>query len=396
MTDSRVNGGLILLHWPRFGPYHLARLRAARQCGAALGFDVKGLEIASADDTYLWETQPAHEDAPRDVLFPGSSFHSLSRRRVTARIFRRLNQLRPRAIFINGYGYADSLAVLSWCRLHRCPAVLMSESSNLDLPRRALREAIKRLVVPLFSAALVGGTPHKAYAITLGLDAKKVFVGYDAIDNEFFKENSDRYRIDRDAARDLPGLQDESPFFLASARLIKRKNIDGLIVAFSQYRKAANQLSQTHSPWRLVILGDGPERSALESLAASLETGGVEFAGFRQLQELPAYYGRAGAFVHPARFEPWGLVVNEAMASALPVIVSSACGCAADLVSDGETGFTFAPADTERLASLLGIVSSSPDLSRKMGLAARERVDRWGLERFAEGFAGALGEALLR
>ena len=104
--------------------------------------------------------------------------------------------------------------------------------------------------------------------------------------------------------------------------------------------------------------------------------------GFKQYRELPAYYGLAGAFVLASTEEQWGLVVNEAMASGLPVVVSDRCGCAPDLVREGETGFTFDPSGPAELAALLGRVAGDAGLRRRMGAAAREAVSAWGPEAF--------------
>jgi glycosyltransferase involved in cell wall biosynthesis len=103
-----------------------------------------------------------------------------------------------------------------------------------------------------------------------------------------------------------------------------------------------------------VLLGDGELRSSLESQVSRLGLqGSVLLPGFKQYPELPEYYARAGAFIHASTTEQWGLVVNEAMASGLPVLVSNRCGCARDLVQDGVNGFTFDPYNVEQMAELM-------------------------------------------
>ncbi|MDX1548697.1 MAG: glycosyltransferase, partial [Rhodothermales bacterium] len=100
---------------------------------------------------------------------------------------------------------------------------------------------------------------------------------------------------------------------------------------------------------------------------------------------LPVYYGRAGGFVHPAHNDQWGLVVNEAMAAGLPVLVSTRAGCAQDLVHDGENGFRFDPADPAALARLLARLAAPETDRAAMGRRSREIIARWSPERFAEG-----------
>ncbi|NCY22384.1 glycosyltransferase [bacterium] len=121
----------------------------------------------------------------------------------------------------------------------------------------------------------------------------------------------------------------------------------------------------------------------------------VRFEGFRQYGELPAFYAGAGAFVHPAHEEPWGLVVNEAMASGLPVLVSRRCGCAGDLVAEGKNGFLLDPGDPMQMAARMREMAELPDQARKkMGETSREIVARYGPEQFAQGMVRAAHTAV--
>jgi glycosyltransferase involved in cell wall biosynthesis len=124
-------------------------------------------------------------------------------------------------------------------------------------------------------------------------------------------------------------------------------------------------------------------------------SGTVFFPGFRQIEELPRFYAHAGAFVHASTTEQWGLVVNEAMACGLPVIVSNRCGCAADLVQEGVNGYTFDPYNVEQLAQLMHRLTEAPKhrLS-EMGDASRAIIADWGPERFASGLKQAVECAL--
>jgi glycosyltransferase involved in cell wall biosynthesis len=117
-------------------------------------------------------------------------------------------------------------------------------------------------------------------------------------------------------------------------------------------------------------------------------------AGFRQIEEIPVYYGLAKAFIHPALQDQWGVVVNEAMASGLPVIVSKNCGCAPELVEQGGNGFVFDPLDVAQLADYMLRISSDPVSLEQMGRASLEKISHWGLDRFAEGLYSAAEIAL--
>jgi len=75
--------------------------------------------------------------------------------------------------------------------------------------------------------------------------------------------------------------------------------------------------------------------------------------GFKQKEELPKYLAVSDVFVLPSVSEGWGLVVNEAMAAGLPILISKKCGCSQELVEDGKNGFSFDPQDTNELLRLM-------------------------------------------
>jgi glycosyltransferase involved in cell wall biosynthesis len=267
----------------------------------------------------------------------------------------------------------------------------MSDSGRHDEVRRRAREATKRRVVRLFSSAVVAGAPHREYACDLGLCAATVFDGYDVVDNAHFERGARHARASDEGWRRRLGLPKR--FFLASSRFVAKKNLFRLLDAYAGYHRRIGA-----DAWHLVLLGDGELRAGVESRIAQADLAGdVVLAGFRQYDELPAYYGLASAFVHASTTEQWGLVVNEAMASGLPVILSERCGCAPDLVREGVNGFTFDPYDVDALAGLMQRVAAMTDEQRHaMGRSSRTIIADWGPERFAGGLMRAVQVAVSR
>jgi glycosyltransferase involved in cell wall biosynthesis len=262
----------------------------------------------------------------------------------------------------------------------------MSESQAADARRQWRSEAAKRRLTALFSAALVGGARHAAYLRELGMPADRIFLGYDVVDNAYFASGAGQARAEAAARRrlDLP-----ESFFLATGRFVEKKNWLRLLEAFARFHALPPARG-----WKLVLLGDGPLKPAILELAAKLDLkDALLLPGFIQYDRLPLYYGLASAFVHASVVEQWGLVVNEAMAAGLPVLVSSRCGCVPELVRQGENGFTFDPLDTEALASLMARVAASAELRQSMSAASRRVVSEWPLERFAEGLEAAVAAA---
>jgi glycosyltransferase involved in cell wall biosynthesis len=361
---------------PDLGHYHHARIQAAAAVGPAPAYV---LEVHDRPGFAEFRYVPAADAGYRVD-------------RVRDSIAESLGRLRPSVVFLNGWADGSSLAGLRWCQQTGTPAVAMSESTRTDsigdrtpdpgrpLRRGRWREVVKRRLVRQFSAALVGGAPHREYIIELGVDPDRVFDGYDVVDNDHYAAGAKAARDDADMLRKKHGLPER--YFLASARFIPKKNLHRLLRAFAAYRAAAGS-----GAWDLVLLGDGPEKLDLVRLIDELKLGdAVHLPGFKPFAELPVYYGLAGAFVHASTTEQWGLVVNEAMAAGLPVVVSRACGCAADLVTKGVTGFTFDPYNEADLTEALLTVAAPAFDHAAMGRAARARVAEWGPARFAANF----------
>jgi glycosyltransferase involved in cell wall biosynthesis len=143
------------------------------------------------------------------------------------------------------------------------------------------------------------------------------------------------------------------------------------------------------------LLGDGPNRPLLAEQTSDLDLDAhIILPGFIPYEDMPDYYALAGAFVHASRTEPWGLVVNEAMASGLPVLVSNACGCAPELVHDGQNGFLFDPANSDQLVEFMLRVSTQPGHLPAMGKAGLELISSWGLDRFSSSVRAAAEKAV--
>jgi len=143
------------------------------------------------------------------------------------------------------------------------------------------------------------------------------------------------------------------------------------------------------------LLGDGPLKAELCRLIAELGLQqSILLPGFKQYDELPAFYALAKVFIHASTVEQWGLVVNEAMASGLPVLVSNRCGCARDLVQDGVNGFTFDPYEPSQMAEMMFRISDSGFPVSTFGSASSRIIAEWCPDRFASGLSDAVETAL--
>src|SRR5215472_8289337 len=376
-----VHTPAIAVVFHHIGPYHHARLNAAADTLAVTGIEwsAKGYDSWGAAD------EPARYQ--KVSIFPEATDLKPGKADLQRAFWATLEQANPDAVAVNGWNNFGSLVAADCCVRHGIPMVVMSESARQDEPRTWWKEVFKRQIVGLYSAALVGGQRHVEYLVELGMPRDHIFTGYDVVDNDYFAERALQIRNSKSEIRKKFGLPEN--YFLASARFIEKKNLPTLLRAYARYREMSDVKGQNSEKWHLVILGDGPLKSDLCRLISDLSLNAyVHLPGFKQYEELPVYYALANAFVHASTSEQWGLVVNEAIASGLPVIVSERCGCVPGLVQDN--GFTFDPTDEHELASrLLEMAALSDGDLKQRGEASRRIAERFGPELFSKGLEKA-------
>ena len=367
----------VAILFDNFGPYHIARM-----LGAIAQLDVVAVEATPRGTEYGWDKPVV--PAPLHYL-PLAGTGTL--REIVAELDTKLAPLAPAAIALPGWSSRAAFAALIWARRHKVPAILMSETNGWDFARKPIAEWVKRRIVAHYSAGLVTSDAQARYLVDLGLKEAAIFRGYNAVDNAYFA----RAAADAKMPEGLPDAF-RGRYFLTSNRFIEKKNLARLLDAYAAFRRGR---SDDPADWPLVLLGDGALRAALEAQRTTL---GLErhvlMPGFRQIDELPRFYGTAGAFVHASTTEQWGLVVNEAMASGLPVAISNRCGCAEVLVEDGVTGLLFDPYDTAAITQALNRLTAT-DAGSAFAAHGRARVDAWGPARFGNGMADAVRAAIV-
>ena len=378
----------ILFH--RLGPYHRVRLEAAARLG-----EIWCIEGGGVDTTYAWDAVTSGGHFHRLTLFPNADSGQMPVREVRRAVASALDRVNPAVVAIPGWEDRLALAALEWAVKTRKAIVLMSDSNEFDVSRNVFKEWVKRCIVALCAAGLVAGTTAADYLEKLGMNRRVIFPGYDVVDNEHFTVGAAKAR--NLGVTTLSKYRLPPRYFLASARFVEKKNLARLIEAYARYKRLSVRKEQGNKTetWDLVLLGDGPLKRELGREIAELGLAeDVRLPGFKQYDELPTYYGLASAFVHASTVDQWGLVVNEAMAAGLPVLVSNRCGCVPDLLQEGVNGFSFDPLDVEQLASLMFKLSTLNSQLSTFGAASRDTIKRWSPEVFAENLWKAVEVAI--
>lgn len=403
--------------WEQYGPYHSARFTALKR--RAEGAKVHALEFSNQTSTYAWNRSSVPEGLI--TLCPGTAAEELRFLRVFRQSRQTFAKLQLDVCFLPSYAPSQSLAALLAAKSLGIRTVMMNESHAGTSRAKGLAASVKRRLVALFDTALVGGKPQKRYVASLGLPEKKILIGYDAVDNDYFAARSAEVRNQQHEIRAKFRLPEH--YFLSLGRFVAKKNLATLIRSYRQFIDL-RPATRTH----LVMVGSGKDEASLRSLCHDLhlpvyekadagtgthpteiepEKPGVHFYGFRQQAENPVFYALADAFVLPSLYEEWGLVVNEAMACGLPVVVSETAGCAEDLLVPDritappelsadlrvrlaqltaqirQNGFVFNPKSVAPLANALLVLEAAPGIRENMGRASRRIVERFSCDNFA-------------
>jgi glycosyltransferase involved in cell wall biosynthesis len=310
--------------------------------GRRMGKDFLVVYLAETAGNREWRIPKDEIEYPYEVLSEGTE-EGASPWRTVSKAWGLLERNNPETVVVGGYDYAAFWAALYWAKRRRKKSLIILESHFLDRPRNRFREHVKRFLVSRCDAALVDGTRHRDYAVSLGVPPDRVFIkgGAGPVDVDLYRREMDRLRPGKaDHCRAL-GVPRRN--FLYVGRFSSEKNLMVLLRAYSRLRKGGC------SDWGLILVGDGPDRREMERFIRDQDLPGVHLPGFKQREEVPFYYAISDVFVLPSVSEPWGLVVVEAMACGLPVLVSDRCGCFPDAVREGENGFSFNPAREEDL-----------------------------------------------
>jgi len=293
-----------------------------------------------------------------------------------------LNKLDPQIIICGGYSYVASWEALLWARRHRVEFVLWSESNRSDSrSERPWVEWLKANFLRRCDRFVVPGKASFEYLKLLGSPSTKILTAPNAVNNSWFATGAENARLRANEFRQKMNLP--SRFILFVGRLIPEKGVFDLLAAYAKLE------SSLRSEVGLVFVGDGVSRAELVKQAAPIAPGAVLFPGFAQREDLAGLYALAEFLVLPTHSDPWGLVVNEAMACGLPIIVSSVAGCSADLVEDGWNGYVVPSQDVQKLSAAIDSLARQPELRRQMTARSLERIRNYSPEACADGLAAA-------
>lgn len=295
------------------------------------------------------------------------------------------------ALWIQGWALVSNWIAWAGAAARHVPVLLRGESNGLSEPA-GLKGTMKWLILRLFFSQIAGflaiGTRNADFYKSYGISEKAIFWTPYTVDNDFFIGHARAIAGQKALLRKKHGLPIDLPMILFCGKFLTQKRPLDLLRAFALFR---NQLEAS-----LVFVGEGPLKGEMERFIAERRLANVYFLGFRNQGELPACYAMADVFVLPSGFEPWGLVVNEAMCFGLPVIASNQVGAAADLVRHGENGFRYTAGDVDALAVHLQGLLRNPERACEMGQRSLNIISTWNYKACIQGVLDGLAYVTAR
>jgi 1,2-diacylglycerol 3-alpha-glucosyltransferase len=364
--------------------YHIPRFHHFNDVCRREGIAFYHIELCSHLKAYPWRANSVENRFTNITLFFDQFLDEIPVNQLWDALLHQLIILKPDVVFLYGYSIGVFRKARSWAAKHGVATVILSDSNTFDKKRLLPFELLKSLIVSRFDAAFVGGTSSLEYIHKLGIPSERCVTGFDVIDTAFFMQRNHENLTYLSQLRHKWDLPDK--YFLFIGRLIPEKNIPLLMNAYQKYLQYSDRNA---FPWDLVICGDGPENININRLLQDLPDRihrKVHLVGHIEQPDVIDFLTCSACLVLPSISESWGLVVNEAMACGIPVLVSNRAGCAKDLVRNGVNGWIFDPMHVDQLTSLMIALNNLDESTRlHMGRSGQEIISDWGLERFSMG-----------
>ncbi len=356
------------------GPYHFYRLKCANKF-----LEATAIQFSEKDHTNFWDNSKFNKDNVV-TLFSDQPITEVPKAEIKKRIYEVLGAINPDVIVLSGWDAIPSLYALLWSISENKPTVVISESQEFDFKRNPLKELAKKQILKCIDSAFVGGINQSRYLQKLGFKEERIFEGCDIVDNDYFLDKSDEYH-DR-SSMDLP-----EKYFMTSCRFVKKKNLFFLIEAFSKFKEKNNY-------FKLLLVGDGPLKNKLEKFSKELSLENeIIFTGYKEYDQIKNIYSNASCFILPSLTEQWGLVVNESLASGIPVIASNRVGSAPNLIENNNVGYTFDPFSLDDLVMKMELIVDDLE-SIDFHANSRKVISKWGGEKYSKNIFQAANSAI--
>lgn len=265
-------------------------------------------------------------------LFPNKSAQDLSVTEIEQTLFSKLDEINPAIIIAGSIVFFSGALGIRWAKKNKRKFIMFDDGKPSHIKRNILTQFVKNLITRQVNGLWLPSSEYDMEYSNLNKGEIHFFHGYNCIDNQLFSGKGKR--------------RFNNKIIICVARLVSVKNFDALLNAWKI-------VEGNKTGYKLIIVGQGPDYEALTELAIADNLQHVEFKGTIDNSELPEYYHNADAFILPSLYESWGLVVNEAMAAGLPVLLSKKINAYHSLLREGINGFGFDPLNINDMADAI-------------------------------------------
>lgn len=290
---------------------------------------------------------------------------------------------RPDFVVVNGYVGVEQTALIRYCQKNKIPYAIESDT-QLNIPSNKLKAVLKKVYLKKLlhndlCYGFPGGTLQKENLMYYGIPESRNFVMPMCVSEHRLLDEYERIPS-KDELKEQLGIADKFTHLFVG-RLEEVKNVQLLIESFEDLKQEQDDIA-------LLIVGDGSLRESLEQYVRQHQIKDVTFAGYVVFPEIIHFYKASDVFILPSSYEPWGLVVNEAMTMGLPVIASSDVGCRLDLIEDGQNGYVFESNNKTALFQKMKMIRQGN--YQDFSLSARNMTKKWNFEYYFKCFTGAI------
>ena len=291
------------------------------------------------------------------------------------------------AVWFHGYNHYSILWALFLCKILNIPFFMRMESNlNFSPKGKWFKDKFIKYLIRNASGLLCIGKSNEDYYLSYGANKEILFSMPYTVDNIFFQNLSNNEKKNIHFEKKKLGLNEEYPIILYASKLLKRKNPLKLLESFSS-------LSNDNNPPRayLLFIGEGHEKEILQKKIKQLNLeNNVKLLGFKNQSELPLYFTMCDVFVLPSQQEPYGLVINEVLNCAKPVITTTEVGCVKDLIVHNVNGFIYEFNNINDLTKYIKYFIKNRDLSKIMGQKSLDKINNWSFAQSVDGIYKAL------
>lgn len=322
----------------------------------ARDIDLYAIELFGKGSPYDFESFNKTESW-WDCLFPDQAFSDLTKYEIKDKVFTKLDEIKPDIVIGGSIVFFSGALGLRWAKKNKKKFIMFDDAKPSWVRRNVIVQTIKNLITNQIDGLWLPSDEYDAeYTKLYNKQKIRYLYGYDCVDNNLFKFDSDK--------------QVNHKKIITVSRLVQKKNVSALLEAWQYVEEHDNEYS-------LVIVGNGPLYDELCEYKKSLGLKRVEFLGVMANEDIPKFLFEADAFVSPSLYESWGLVVNEAMAAGLPVILSDKINAAFSLLKHRENGYLFHLSEPDALRQyLLDFIRLTDEEKKSMSVKSLDIISK--------------------